>query len=394
MARRRNRSNELIVAIAVIGTLAVALTFGIILTLSSNVDNGNDDDTPETDAAIIQAPTTTDGPTATVTVSPEPATNTPTPTLKPTEVAALPTTDTPTPRSTNTNTPKPTNTVKPTETATVTPSTTATHTPTFTATVTPSPTATHTATFTATATPSPTKTNTPTRTHTPSHTPTDTLTYTPSPTLTFTPYPTLTPSITPFSGDQTRTPSAGDCVVPPGWITYTIQSGDTLFRLAQRFGLDHERLAWANCIEDPANITAGQLLYVPPGSNVTPVLVSTAQTQSQATPPGIAQFNCDNPTATITDPKSDTVLRGTVALYGTAIHADFQFYRLQIAGGSPEDSSFRTLDDRHFTPVTNGELGTLDTRLFAPGYYWLRLTVVDNTGNFPPECIVRVRIER
>ena len=211
--------------------------------------------------------------------------------------------------------------------------------------------------------------------------------------MTFTPYPTLTPSITPFGGEQTRTPSAGGCLVPPGWITYTVQPGDNLFRLSQRFNLSLDDLVEANCIEDRNTITAGQLLYVPPGSAVTPV-PSTA-VFAQITPAvGTASFNCGNPAATITDPRPDTVLRGTVGLYGSATHPDFQFYRVQIAGGSSEDSSFITIGERRFTPVIGGQLDTLNTNGFAPGYYWLRLTVVDNTGNFLPQCTVRVRIER
>jgi hypothetical protein len=45
------------------------------------------------------------------------------------------------------------------------------------------------------------------------------------------------------------------------------------------------------------------------------------------------------------------------------------------------------------TPVVSGELGTINTAAFAPGDYWLRLTVVDITGNYPPQCTVHVRFE-
>ena len=68
MDRRRDRNNELIVAIAVIGTLALALTFGIILSLSRTIDNESDEQTTST--AIAQflpsdTPTITNSPTPT-----------------------------------------------------------------------------------------------------------------------------------------------------------------------------------------------------------------------------------------------------------------------------------------------------------------------------------------
>ena len=208
-------------------------------------------------------------------------------------------------------------------------------------------------------------------------------------TLTFTPYPTLTPSITPFGGERTSTPSASGCPIPAEWIAYTIQPGDTMFALSRRFSVNVDELAEANCIDDPDNITAGQIVYAPPGSDVSPPPGGTS--------PGVpapvgdyTRFNCDNPIATISQPVPGTVLRGTVALYGTAIHSDFQFYRLQISGSGSNDQDFATLQV-YRSPVAEGQLGTINTAAFAPGDYWLRLTVVDNTGNYPPQCTVKVR---
>lgn len=50
---------------------------------------------------------------------------------------------------------------------------------------------------------------------------------------------------------------------PPPAATYTIQPGDTLFSIANRFGTTVEALAAANGIADPANIQAGQPLAIP-----------------------------------------------------------------------------------------------------------------------------------
>ncbi|RPI93788.1 MAG: hypothetical protein EHM39_12625, partial [Chloroflexi bacterium] len=248
MERRRNRGNEVIVALVVIGTLAVALTFGIILTLSSHANEPTDSDRTRTAIARANNETTeaitvearlTQGSTEEVAALPSPAvteeaqpaatgtpqpsdTAAPEPTDRPVVVAGTEEAPTDEPQPTETPTEKPTE--RPTQRPTLSiASLTPTERPTLTATPRPSD------------TPRPTLTDTPTRTPTrqPSNTPRPTQTFTPTPTeikatLTFTPYPTLTPSITPFGGERTNTPVPSGCTVPQGWIGYTIQPGDTL----------------------------------------------------------------------------------------------------------------------------------------------------------------------
>ena len=54
------------------------------------------------------------------------------------------------------------------------------------------------------------------------------------------------------------------CVPRADWTgTYTIQSGDTLFGIAQEFGVTFAELQSGNCIEDANIIAAGQTLRVP-----------------------------------------------------------------------------------------------------------------------------------
>lgn len=428
--RRRNRGSELIVAIVVIGTLALALTFGIILTLSSNADEP--DNTDRTNTAEARQNLTATGAAVAFNESPQPSATgplflTPSPAISPTP------TRTPTPENTVTPEPPPV-TPEPTEGVTeviVVPAATEEPTdevtaetvepteepPTNTPTNTPEPseTATNTATPSPTRTLTPTLTATPTQTlsPTPSQTPSDTPTFTATPitaTLTFTPYPTLTPSITPFGGERTKTPSASGCVIPDHWLPYTIQPGDTLSRLARRWNMSVNDLAHANCLENANAITAGLILYAPPGSDVTPAPVTPGfqVTPIPVTPgepvgtpfgtvegfvmpvlEGPSSIDCGNAAFTISAPAPDTVLRGAFALYGTATHPDFQFYRLQISGNGPRDEEFLTLMTSS-TQVYQGELGTVNTAAFVPGVYWLRLTVVDNTGNYPPQCMIRV----
>jgi hypothetical protein len=171
-----------------------------------------------------------------------------------------------------------------------------------------------------------------------------------------------------------------------------------MYRLSRRFNVPVDELAEANCIVDTANITAGQILYVPPGSDVTPpppgtpAPGSTAAPGEVSAPGGVLSFNCDNPTATIVQPAPGTVLSGAFAIYGTATHESFQFYRLQISGGGTDSGEFATIDV-YRNEVINGQLGTLNAAAFTPGDYWLRLTIVDQSGNYPPECTIRVRFE-
>lgn len=52
----------------------------------------------------------------------------------------------------------------------------------------------------------------------------------------------------------------------PGYITYTVQAGDTLYELAQRFGTTVQAIAALNGIADPNLIYVGQVLTIPVGN--------------------------------------------------------------------------------------------------------------------------------
>ncbi|MGQ9572436.1 MAG: LysM peptidoglycan-binding domain-containing protein [Dehalococcoidia bacterium] len=51
--------------------------------------------------------------------------------------------------------------------------------------------------------------------------------------------------------------------VGPGNGTYTVQANDTLYDIAQRFGVTVEELMEANDITDPASLSIGQKLVIP-----------------------------------------------------------------------------------------------------------------------------------
>lgn len=86
---------------------------------------------------------------------------------------------------------------------------------------------------------------------------TETATVTPESTASPTPSPTPTPEATP-------TPT-------PAPQTYTVQAGDTLLGIAERFGITVEDLQARNELADPNNIFVGQKLELPqPGERVQP----------------------------------------------------------------------------------------------------------------------------
>jgi hypothetical protein len=65
------------------------------------------------------------------------------------------------------------------------------------------------------------------------------------------------------------------CGAPADWVSYRVQSGDTLFSLALPYDVDMETLKRANCLHNHA-ISAGDTLHVPTGTSVStaPLLLS------------------------------------------------------------------------------------------------------------------------
>lgn len=78
---------------------------------------------------------------------------------------------------------------------------------------------------------------------------------------TITPIPTQRPNRTP---NPETTNFVDECIPNENWThTYRVQSGDTLTRIASRYGLTTTELQIGNCIQDPNRIFSGQELRVP-----------------------------------------------------------------------------------------------------------------------------------
>jgi len=80
--------------------------------------------------------------------------------------------------------------------------------------------------------------------------------------------PTATPGIaapSPTLSGQDVSPTATSSptqAAQPGNVTYTVQSGDTLYSIAQRYGMTVDELMALNKITDPASLTVGQVLII------------------------------------------------------------------------------------------------------------------------------------
>jgi LysM repeat protein len=82
-----------------------------------------------------------------------------------------------------------------------------------------------------------------------------------------------------FAGQTLCVPDSPD--VPPNTQAYTVQPGDTLSEIAQIFGTSVDAIARANGIQNPDLIFAGQTLCVPVGPSVFVYTVQPGDTLSE-----------------------------------------------------------------------------------------------------------------
>ncbi len=121
----------------------------------------------------------------------------------------------------------------------------------------------------------------------------------------------------------------------------------------------------------------------------------------QVTPPPTATpapavgsvSGCGLAGVSISSPAAGSTVSGTVSITGVANIENFQFYKVEIGqGDSP--AAYAVLSDVRREPVNGGTLETWNTGPYPAGPYWLRLVVVDQTGNFPQPCAVRVIVAK
>lgn len=80
-------------------------------------------------------------------------------------------------------------------------------------------------------------------------------------------FPSPTPLLDPGGTSPTITslPEGANpnCPIPPGWITYTVEPGDSMGLLAQQTNSTIAELTQANCLDNADQIFVGQVLYLP-----------------------------------------------------------------------------------------------------------------------------------
>jgi hypothetical protein len=112
-----------------------------------------------------------------------------------------------------------------------------------------------------------------------------------------------------------------------------------------------------------------------------------------ATPPPAPPPSCPDPGVRILSPAVNQAVAGQVTIRGTAQIDQLQFYKLEYGLGDVPQQ-WHSIGDINRSAVVDGVLGVWNLAGFPNGVAFLRLTVVDISGNFPPPCEVRVVIQQ
>lgn len=109
-------------------------------------------------------------------------------------------------------------------------------------------------------------------------------------------------------------------------------------------------------------------------------------------PPPVAAAACGDARSVISSPGVGQVVNGVTGVTGNATHEAFQYYKLEYAPGANAGGGYVYFDGSN-VQIAGGVLGNLDTFSLPNGDYTIRLTVVDQSGNFPPPCDVTITVQ-
>lgn len=133
----------------------------------------------------------------------------------------------------------------------------------------------------------------------------------------------------------------------------------------------------------PTNTSAPTDTPQIPADTSTPSLIDNSVTEVIPTPTPV----CPNPQIQINSPAPGTRFTSRyVLISGNANIPNFNYYKFEYST-DPNSNNWNYLLQQN-TPVENGKLMELDTTTIPSGPYGLRLTVVDQTGNYPEPCVV------
>lgn len=177
--------------------------------------------------------------------------------------------------------------------------------------------------------------------------------------------------------------------------TYIVKPGDTLSGIAAWHGTTSYALAAANAIAYPYIIYPGQGLHIPCHGHRPPGHKPDGRPRPKPTArPNLQPAACAREVQ-IVSPREGEHVSGSLQIMGTADIPNFQFYKLEYAMGHvPLDSAFASIGHTVGDPVRDGVLRSWYVGNMPAGAYTLRLTAVDNSGNFPRPCNVRFFIDR
>ena len=183
-------------------------------------------------------------------------------------------------------------------------------------------------------------------------------------------------------------PTYTRCVVPDGWLTFTLRPEITLYALAAATGSSVAALRDVNCIDDDSPIEPRRTLFIPrlpafPPLPVAPVYPPRAPDPAFLYP--LETIGCTMPEARIVSPMTLQTVSGVIEVNGTAAGAGFARYELSIR---PAGAEFFDPYVRSETPVRNGTLGQINTGFFGDGLHYLNLTVVDTAGTSALPCVI------
>lgn len=206
---------------------------------------------------------------------------------------------------------------------------------------------------------------------------------------------------TPTTRVRTSTPDDEVCDIPEDWVAYTVQPSDSLYSIAMSYGETSDSILEANCLGN-RTVKEGEVIYLPPvtprassdSADLPSPVPTKVRTPSPTPSPGptgtqtATDGACSNLDSVITSPTVGSILTGVVEFIGSAKVPEFSYYKLEI-----RQEGYSTAEDyvTFFTgeqQVNNGVLTELNTLAFENGEYWVRLVVVNDTGNYPERCAI------
>ena len=178
---------------------------------------------------------------------------------------------------------------------------------------------------------------------------------------------TATPGTSTPAVSRTPTPTP---TFPDTGVTYVVQDGDTLYDIAQLFGVTVEAIVAANHLPDETSITVGEELIIPdPGFSPGPTVVAT----TTAADPRLTGFSY--PIAGACLPESDNLMPNAPREYRSGIHEGVDFYASDNCVDIPVNAPVMAVKagkviraDHSFVEMSPDELNGILARTQAQGY--------------------------